>query len=237
MFMKMTSIIVLAGGLALAGASGVAAQTTDPKVYVDLNVGGQMHTVTIATSSTFSLYGETGASSTSQTVGRGLVFDGGAGYRVRRSLAIGVAVSMFTRSPAGDVSITLPDQFAFNAFSTVAASPKLTQTEVATHVKVAYVVRVNDKMDVVVSGGPSLVHVSKEIASVNVTNGTAQIEVATQTGTATGVHGSLDANYLFTPRMGAGIFVRYVLAQVALPAAPELKVGGLQAGFGLRVRF
>ena len=136
--MKTTSIIVLVTGLALAGASGAAAQTADPKAYVDLNIAGQTQSVTIASSSAFSLYGEPATTSTSQTVGKGLAFDGGAGYRVWNNLAIGVAVSMFTRSPAATVSVTTPDPIAFNAFTTVAASPQLTQTELGTHVKVAY---------------------------------------------------------------------------------------------------
>jgi hypothetical protein len=104
--MKTTSIIVLATGLTLAGASGVAAQTVDPKAYVDLNIAGQTQSVTIATSSTFSLYGEPGATSSSQTVGKGLVFDGGAGYFVRKNLAIGIVVSM------GDVPLAVESSTA-----------------------------------------------------------------------------------------------------------------------------
>ena len=157
------------------------------------------------------------------------MFDGGAGYRVWNNLAIGVAVSMFTRSPAGTVSVTIPDPIAFNAFTTVAASPQLTQTEVGTHIKVVYFLRVNDKMDVAISAGPSFVHLSKDIASASVVNGAAQIAVATQTGSGAGVNGGADLQYFFTPRLGGGIFVRYVPAQVDLPAASGVTVGGFRA--------
>ncbi len=235
--MKTTSIIVLAAGLTLAGASGAAAQTADPKAYVDLNIAGQTQSVTTASSSTFSLYGETGATSFSQTVGKGLVFDGGAGFFVRKNFAIGVMVSLFTRSPAAQVSVTTPDPIAFNSFTVLAASPKLKQTELGTHIKLVYLARVNDKMDVAISVGPSFVRLSKEIANGSVVNGTAQIAVATQTGTGVGAHGGLDVSYLFTPRLGGGIFVRYLVAQVNLPAASGVKVGGFQGGLGLRVRF
>ena len=74
-------------------------------------------------------------------------------------------------------------------------------------------------MDVAISAGPSFVHLSKDIASASVVNGTAQIAVATQTGTAAGGHGGLDVTYLFTPRLGGGVFARYVAATVDLPAA------------------
>jgi hypothetical protein len=234
--MKTANIIVLATSLALAGASGVAAQTVDPKVYVDVNVGGQTQSTSFTTSSTFSLFGETGGASSSQTVGKGLIFDGGAGYFVSRNLAVGVMVSMFARSPEGTVSITTPDPIAFNSFTVLTAAPKLKQTELGTHIKLAYLLRVNDSLDVIISAGPSFVRLSKEIASGNVVNGAPQISIATQTGNAVGAHGGLDVNYLFTSKLGAGLFVRYIRAQVDLPAASGVKVGGFQSGLGLRVR-
>jgi len=234
---KTTSVIVLASGLTLTGAAAAPAQTTDPKVYVDLNIAGQTQSNTVVTTSSFSLYGETGGTSFSQTVGEGLLLDGGAGYFVRKNLAVGVAVSLFTRSPAANVSVATPDPIAFNSFTVVSASPRLKQTELGTHIKLAYLVALNDKAEIALSAGPSIVRLSKEIASGTVVNGAAQISVATQTGTGFGAHGGLDFNYLFTPRLGGGIFVRYLRAQVDLPAASGVKVGGFQGGLGLRLRF
>src|SRR5262249_44223848 len=115
-FMKMTSIIVLAAGLALTSVRA-AAQTVGPKGYVGLNVAGQTQDVTVASRSTFSLFGETGSTNFSQTVGKGLVFDGGAGYFVKKNLSIGVTVSLFTRSPEATVSVATPDPIAFNSFT------------------------------------------------------------------------------------------------------------------------
>jgi hypothetical protein len=235
--MKTASIIVLATGLTLAGASGAAAQTVDPKAYVDVNIAGQTQSVTFASSSTFSLFGETGSTSSTQTVGKGLMFDAGGGYFVRKDFAVGVMVSMFTRSPEGTVSVATPDPVAFNSFTVLTSSSKLKHTELATHIKLAYRLRVNDAVDVVVSAGPSFVRLSKEIATGSVVNGAPQITIATQTGNAIGGHGGLDVNYLFTPSLGAGIFVRYLAAQVDLPAASGVKVGGFQGGLGLRFRF
>ena len=235
--MTTTKIIVLATGLTLASAPGATAQTIDPKGYVDVNIAGQTQSVNFSTSSTFSLFGETGTTSSSQTVGKGLMFDGGAGVFVRKNFGIGVMVSMFSRAPEGSVSITTPDPIAFNSFSVLAASPKLKQTELATHIKLAYLLRVNDQMEVGISAGPSFVRLNKEIASGNVVNGAPQIAIATQTGTGFGAHGGLDVNYLFTSQLGVGILVRYLRAQVDLPAASGIKVGGFQGGLGLRVRF
>jgi len=235
--MKTTRIIVSAICLSLAGAAGAAAQPTEPQGYLDVNIAGQTQSTTVSTSSTFSLFGETGATSSSQTVGQGLMFDAGAGYHVRKDFTIGVAVSRFTRAPEGTVLVTAPDPIAFNSFSVLSASPKLRQTELATSVKLAYLLRVNDSTEVAIFAGPSFVRLSKEIATGNVVNGAPQIAIASQTGTGIGAYGGLDVNYLFTPWLGTGVFVRYLRAQVDLPAASDLKVGGFQGGLGLRVRF
>lgn len=235
--MRTASLIVLAISLTLARAPGVTAQTVDPKAYVDVNVGGQTQSNTFATSSTFSLFGETGSTSSSQTVGKGLMFDAGGGYFVRKDFAVGVMVCMFTRAPEGTVSVATPDPVAFNSFTVLTSSPKLKHTELATSIKLAYRVRVNDAVDVVISAGPSFVRLSKEIATGSVVNGAPQITIATQTGNAIGGHGGLDVNYLFTRSVGAGLFVRYLRAQVDLPAAAGVKVGGFQGGLGLRFHF
>ena len=235
--MKTTNILVLATGLFVAGASGAAAQTVDPKVYLDVNIGGQTQSSTVATSTTFSLYGETGGTSTNVTVGKGLVFDVGGGYFVRKNLAVGAMVTMFTRSPAGTVSIAIPDPIASRSLTTVSASPQLTHTEVGTHIKVAYFLRLRDALDVVISAGPSFVHLSKDIPVATVTNGAGQITVAKQTGSGLGGHAGVDLNYRFTPALGAGVFARYVLVEVSLPTVPGVTIGGFQGGLGLRLVF
>jgi hypothetical protein len=61
--------------------------------------------------------------------------------------------------------------------------------------------------------------------------------IETQSKNAVGALVSVDFNYLVTRMIGAGIFIRYAGAKAALDAAPDLKVGGLQGGIGLRLRF
>ena len=162
------------------------------------------------------------------TVGKGLVVDGGAGYRLRPNLAIGVAVSWFTRSPTGDVSVSVPNPVVFGVFNSLRASPPLTQTELGTHIKVAYILRLSDKIDLTISAGPSFVHLSKNIATAVIDGVTPTITVVTQTGNGVGANAGLEMNYMFTPRLGGGAFARYVRADVDLPAVSGVKVGGFQ---------
>ena len=65
----------------------------------------------------------------------------------------------------------------------------------------------------------------------------ASTTVANETGTAKGVHVGGDLARAFSDRFGVGVFVRYVAASVDLPSAAGVKVGGVQAGGGLRIRF
>jgi hypothetical protein len=234
---RTTNIIALATGLALACASHAAAQSGDSKAYVDLNLAGQTQSSTIATSSVSSLFNEPATISTSQTVGKGLAVDGGVGYRVWNDLAIGVALSVFTRSPIGTASVTVPDPLVYGVFNTVSASPALNHREVGTHVKIGFRRHINNKIDVGISVGPSFVRLSKDIVSATLAGGSPTVTVSRQTGTGVGVNGGADLGYFFTPWLGGGLFARYVRAEVDLPAVSGVTVGGFQGGLGLRFRF
>lgn len=230
-------LLTLCTGFALAGAAGAAAQSPGSKMSVDLNVAGQTQSVTLATSSSVALFDELATTSASQTVGKGLVFDIGAGYRLHPNVGVGVAFSRFSRSPIGTITVSVPDPIVYGAFTALTASPKLNQTEFGTHLKVSYRRRLSEKIDLMVSGGPSFVRLSKDIVGGALTGGTASITVATQTESGLGVNGGVDMNYFMTPRWGGGVFARYVAASVDLPAASGVKVGGFQGGLGLRMRF
>ena len=99
---------------------------------------------------------------------------------------------------------------------------------------------VDDKSDVALFIGHSFIHVTQGLVSgATIPSGTQTVNltVGSEEGTAKGVNVGVDGNYLFTRNFGAGIFIRYAGGSVDLPSAPDLKVGGFQAGIGARVRF
>ena len=87
------------------------------------------------------------------------------------------------------------------------------------------------------SGGPSLIRLQQSVPSITVDSGAAAIKVTNESGTATGVHVGVDATYPISDRYGAGVFFRYVAASTDLPSGANVKVGGVQAGGGIRIRF
>jgi hypothetical protein len=50
-------------------------------------------------------------------------------------------------------------------------------------------------------------------------------------------HAGVEAVRHLSSRFGVALFGRYVFAQVDLPSATGVDVGGLQAGGGLRIKF
>jgi ferredoxin len=118
---------------------------------------------------------------------------------------------------------------------------ELEHKEHGVHVNVAWWIPINDRIDIAVSVGPSFIFVSQEVAtSPVVDDGTQNVTgfvKEKQSGTAFGVNVGFDGTYLFTPRFGAGLLIRYAGGSTDLPNLKGLSVGGFQIGLGLRMRF
>ena len=138
-------------------------------------------------------------------------------------------------SPAMMKQATLPAPKASTATAT-----GLGQTDVAVNLQAVWLQPITDKIDAAIFLGPSLIHVKQEVASASVVPGTQDLLTTTASESkTTGRAGTagVDVSYKITSRYGAGAFLRYLGGEVNLPSAPKLKVGGLQVGVGLRVRF
>ncbi len=241
---KTTRILVLMAGLAMAVASEAQAQTRPAPAtfgFVNINLGVQPQTRSIGTSDAFTLYEEPATLTTSQLIGKGLIADVSGGYRVWRSLSIGVGFSSFKKNSTSSVVASIPDPLFFNQSKTVNAnSTGLEHAERAFHLQAVWLVPIAEKIDVALSVGPSFIRVEQQlVSSVTVPAGTQNVNVVvgTEQGTAKGANIGIDGTYLVTRNFGAGIFFRYVGGSIDLPSAPALRVGGFQAGLGARVRF
>lgn len=239
---KRMSVVVLLAGLALAGGSSVFAQTTAANaIFIDVNGAGQTQSRTINTSTTFPLYGETAGINAAQKIASGAIFDISGGYRVWRGLSVAVGFSAFSRTSNGALIASIPSPIAFNRPLTVTASSSgLKHTELGTHVMAVWFFPITDKIDVDVFGGPSFIRLNQDVMTASVPPGTRDLNIerpSRQTETAKGGNAGINATYLFSRHYGIGLFMRYAGGSVDLPAASNVKVGGFQAGGGLRLRF
>lgn len=248
--LKTTSMLIMAGLMAAVG-SEARAQTQPPPAtlgFVNINFGTQPSSRTVGKTSSFSIYGETATLTTAQEIGGGAVFDITAGYRFqptlggfRPNLAAAIGFSNFSNTSDSSVVVSIPDPLVFDRHKTVTTSvADLGYSERGVHLQAVWIVPITNQIDVSLSAGPSFIRVSRDVvSSVTIPAGTQTVtpNVTTEEKTAVGVNVGLDGSYLFTRNFGAGVFIRYAGAKADLPSTPDLRVGGLQAGVGARVRF
>jgi hypothetical protein len=229
--------------VAFAAAPASAQMTWTDKAFLNVNFGLQEVSRTLDTSSNFDLYGETGTLATTQPIDGGALFDIGAGYKVWKNLAVGIGYSRVVSD--GDVTLeaNVPDPNLFDhPRGVTGVAPGAEHAEHSIHLQGTWVMPVTDKMDVSFSFGPTIFMVSQDVVNgISVTEPTPTISSTTvtrQDKTAVGVNLGVDLNYLFTPRIGAGLLVRYTAGSVDIENASEsMGVGGFQIGFGARFRF
>jgi hypothetical protein len=230
--------------LMIAAAVNAGAQTQPAPAslgFVNLNFGTQPSSRTLAKSDSFPVYGETASFTTTQENGSGAVFDITAGYRFWPNVAAAVGFSNFSNTSDSAVAATIPNPLFFDQPRSVSSTvADLKHSERGVHLQAVWFVPITNQLDVALSAGPSFIRVSQDlVSSLTVPAGTqnATANVATETKTAMGFNIGVDGSYLFTRNFGAGVFVRYAGAEADLPSAPDLRVGGFQAGVGARVRF
>ncbi len=230
-------------GLLLAGVQEAQAQGGAPeqKLFASIEFGAQPTQRTVSSSTSFSLYDETATVTTSQPIHNGPVFGGSIGYRVMPSIGVAVGVTYFNaRSSDSDIVASIPDLFLFNRPKTVTATATgLKHTQLGVHLQAVWFHPVSEKLEVVLAGGPTLFNVKHDLATATVAPGTQNLATAaaTQSKSAIGFNVGGEGNYRLAANYLVGIFVRYVAGTTDLPDVPDLKVGGLQAGLGLRLRF
>jgi len=246
--LKMTK----AGMLALclcAAPRMVSAQTmqwTD-KGYVSVNVGAQVGSHKIDTSSTFPLYDETATVTTSQEVQGGAFFDIGGAYRIwGNNLLAGITYSHTSTDNNVALNATVPHPLFFDQPRTVSSSQSGSKhSEDVVNISAIWMIPVANKLDVGVFGGPSIFAVKQDtVDNVTVTE-TADLAHPTVSAplnrvskTTVGLNIGADVQYMITKRYGVGGTARYTVGSVSLPGATDsLTVGGFQIAVGGRVRF
>ena len=242
---KTTTIIAMIAGLTLGTAFTARAQTpstpADPSMFVSISGGGQLQSRSFSETTTFTLFNETGTVTANQTVGSGFVFDASVGYRVWRRLSVAGGVSTFHGKGAAAAVVAVPDPVFFGrpTIKTFPASDygDLSQTSTALNIQAVWIRPLTDKLDIWLFAGPSIIRVKQEIASATETqNTTAATKNESATTAKAGTIG-VDLSYRLNDRYSVGGFVRYAGGEVDLPSVTKLKVGGVQAGGGVRVRF
>jgi len=237
---KITSSFAVLATVLLTVATAQA-QTPEPKTTFSLSLGGQVTTRTFSANTSFSDFGETGTVVANQTSGRGFVVDGNVRRNMWGNLGVGVGVWLEHDKGTAAAVAQIPDPLFVGHFTTVSATVNdLAQNVVGINLQVFWMHAIGDRNELVVSLGPSIVHTSQDVGTITVGSnssiGTPGVASQSATSAKAGNVG-IELNRSLNDKYQGGLFVRYAGGEVDLPAVQKLKVGGVQVGGAIRIRF
>ena len=214
------------------------------RVIVSVNASYLAATRTFDDTRTFDLYAEQGSFTTDYDIEARVGLDAGGFVRVWQGLAVGGAFT--TYKDDGDLLIegSIPHPLLFNQPRAIEGTAPGTREETAFHLQVAYIVPVNEKLQVVVFGGPSFFTVKQSVVTTVQWNEAYPFDEATFTGATveteeeqkTGFNVGADVGYYFSKNVGVGGIIRFSQTKVTFSLG-EVDAGGAMVGGGLRLRF
>jgi hypothetical protein len=235
----------------IAFAGDASAQTTawGNNGYVSFNGLYQSTPISFETKAKVDVYHEQGEVRTSHRIAPSPLYDVTAGGRIKGNLGVGYAMSYRRQTESGQVSATVPHPFYFSQARLVSGEAPLKREDLAFHLAAIWMVPVSENLQVSLFGGPTYFRVTQDMVRSVELNETFPFDQAVYTGVAAssehagrmGYNAGADVSMFFTKMLGVGGLVRYSQGTVNMPspdgASQSLKVGGLQTGAGLRVRF
>lgn len=240
---------VLVGGAREAAAQGAA----QDRVYLNIGFGVESGSADANDSKQYTLYDEAATTSTTAKWTSGSFFGGGIDFRVFKNLTVGASYHQETNTSDTAITGTVPHPIFFDRSRALNSSATgLYRRENATHLSIGWIVPIGTKLDVLLSGGPSFFRLQQDVVSeVTIaerggafTEIVVQPTVVTQKRSVGGYNATADVTYIVwqndSVRLGAGGFFRYTNAKTdvrLLVSDFDTTIGGVQFGFGARIRF
>ena len=252
---RLITVFFLACGVFVISANQASAQgaTWADRGYINVGWGVESGSSTMTDSRTGSIYEETATVTSSSTFTSGSLFDVAVGLRIWKNLTVGAGYHQEQNDTEGRLTGAIPSPIFFNRPRTLdQAVPGLDRKEAATHLMIGWVIPFGAKVDLLAYGGPSFFRLTQEVVGDvkfgeqggNFSTVVAQETIMERKKSQTGFNVGMDATYIVwqndSVRVGAGGFVRFTQADVdveMLSSSQPTKVGGVQFGFGGRLRF
>jgi hypothetical protein len=242
----------------IASARDSAAQTwqlgtpwTD-RGYFNLNVGFESVSGQLNDASTLPIYGEQASLSVAQAIDSGSLFDFSVGARVWRNASVGIGFHSGSTHSEASLTGSIPHPLFFNRPRALAlTATDLERSERAVHLQFGYMLPLTERVSVHVTLGPSFFKLNQDVVddvTLNEGGGFSTVTgtpvVVQRDDSPTGFNIGADVMYQAYTRdrikLGAGLFLRYAGASAdvqVLDNVVDSDVGGLQVGFGGRLRF
>ena len=196
------------------------------------------------------IYSESASITAPHGVEGGLTtLDLAGGVRVWKSVGVGAAFTKLAMTENVDVAALVPNPVYFNQPRAASKVTPLQRAETFVHIQALYVVPITPRIDVALSGGPSLIDFSQDFVSgIEVTEGAdpyvsvaiGNVRTVTRTERIVGVNVGADVTYFLTSLAGVGGTIRYTSGTVTTRQGDggtiDLSRGGFQVAFGARIR-
>jgi hypothetical protein len=220
--------------------------------YVNFGFGVESGSSSMTETQTRVIYEESGTITSSTNWTSGSLLDAAFGVRVWRNLTVGVAYHQEENDTDGQVTGSIPSPIFFNRPRELNQEVVLDRKEKAAHLVFGWVLPFNEKLDVMVFGGPSFFRLEQDaVDDVEIGEGSspfttvvADVDIQTRKKSLSGFNVGVDGTYIVWSnddlRIGAGGFFRFTKAKgdiLMLANEQETEVGGVQVGFGARIRF
>ena len=220
--------------------------------YVNIGFGVESGSSSLTDTKNLVIYEEPATITSNTTWTSGSLVDAGFGLRVWRNLTVGVAYHQEENDTDSQITGSIPSPIFFNRPRTLDQDVVLERKEKAAHLVFGWVVPIGTKFDVLVSGGPSFFRLEQDaVNDVEIgergqpfTEVVARPTIETRKKSLTGFNVGADATYIIWSnddvRFGAGGFIRFTQASgnvLMLVTEQSTDVGGIQFGFGARIRF
>lgn len=242
--------IFCAGAGLLLTAIAAQAQSDAPRLYVAVNGGVQTGGEGFTDRREFEVNFETAAAEARHPFEPGALVEGGLAVRLWRGLGAGVAVSRFSGGSAAAVDARIPHPFQFEAHREISGeSGRARRSETGVHVQFLYHLPAPGRLRAMLFAGPSYVAADQDLVrevrydeSYPYDAATfASADLARASGSAVGFNAGVDAFWMFTTRLGAGVLVRFTRASLDLDGPADRRIGvdagGVHVGVGARVGF
>jgi hypothetical protein len=243
-----TAVAVVLIGLADGmNTTAMAQGTPDSRVALDVGAAFQAKATSVTQTIAFEQYSEPGSLTSTYSASKGPIVDAGVTVRVWRHFGAGVSVDYFHDSGSAQVSAMVPNPFEFGQLRQVSGTPGVSHTEVDTHVQAAYWAQLSPRVDILVSGGPSVFRVDQDFVSDLAYTQAAPYNAATYQGastvrerqTAVGGNVGGEIGWRVANHLNLTGSMRYSRATADFPdtSAQPLVLGGLRVGGGICLHF
>lgn len=250
----LASLLALPARVAMAQASTAPAPTPPApssapgRFQVSVDVGSQAKASSFGDALDVPLYLENEHVSIDYPDAGGLFVSFGARYRIWKLLTVGVGVSTFSHTGDATVTATVPHPFFDNQPRTIDGTTSTTREEIGVHPTVGVVLPLSARVQLALSGGPSILSVTQEFVTGVKFSETYPYDTALFTSadtsdsskTAVGFYAGADVTWMFSKHVGAGGVVQFSHATVKEKVGDRtvsIDAGGAQAGGGVRFVF